>query len=191
MRLRWIAILGCSIIIMLLLVLILFLGKLVGSTQAQQQPARSETLMVGPYTTVVNLFENPPQVGQPLKISIVPRDPMHLSGQIKALPRAGTDSTPTHASLVADANQPDTLVGSIQLPVRGGWQVVIELDGPKGHGTASFDVDAIVPNALPPWLGWLIGLSPLVGFAWFIWHQWRYRRRLLTAAESSSVNSFY
>ncbi|MFL5703088.1 MAG: hypothetical protein ACJ8AG_09725, partial [Ktedonobacteraceae bacterium] len=144
MRLRWIAILGSSIIIMLLLVLILFLGKLAGSAQAQQQPARSETLMVGPYTTVVNLFENPPQVGQPLKISVAPRDPMHLSGQIKALPRAGTDSTPTHASLVADANQPDTLVGSIQLPVRGGWQVVIELDGPKGHGTASFDVDAIV-----------------------------------------------
>ena len=185
MRLRWIVIFGSGIVVLLLLVILLVLGKLPGSDQAQQKPARSETLTVGPYTTVVNLFENPPQVGQPLEISIVPREPIHLSGQIQALPRAGTNSTPTHASLVADTNQPDTLVGSLQLPVRGGWQVVIELDGPKGHGTASFDVDAIVPNALPAWLGWFIGLSPLVGFAWFIWHQWRYRRRLLSAAQSS------
>ena len=185
MRLRWIAILGSGIVVLLLLLLLLVLGKLPGSAQAQQKPTRSETLMVGPYTIVVNLFENPPQVGQPLEISIVPRESMHLSGQIKALPRAGTDSTPTHATLVADKNQPDKLVGSIQLPVRGGWQVVIELDGPKGHGTASFDVNAIVPNALPAWLGWLIGLSPLVGFAWFIWHQWRYRRRLLAAGGST------
>ncbi len=161
------------------------IGKLTGGSQAQQKPAHSETLVVGPYMTVVNLYTNPPQVGQPVNISIVPRDAVHLTGQIIALPRPGTDASKTHALLVADTSRPNTLIGSVQLPVRGAWRLLIELDGPKGHGTANIDVEAVVPNALPPWLGWLLGLSPLLGCAWLIWHQWRYRRRLIATARSA------
>ena len=31
---------------------------------------------------------------------------------------------------------------------------------------------------VPEWLGWLIGLSPLIGLAWFGWRQRGYLRRL-------------
>jgi len=70
-------------------------------------------------------------------------------------------------------------MGVLHLPVRGAWQVGIDLDGPAGHGSASLDVTVSAPNAIPPWLGWLIGLSPLIGCAWLTWQQWNYRRRLL------------
>ncbi|MFL5627516.1 MAG: hypothetical protein ACJ788_18210 [Ktedonobacteraceae bacterium] len=184
MRLRCIAIFGGSVILVLFLLLILITGKLIRGSEAQQ-PARSETLAVGPYITEVNLYANPPQVGQPVNISIVTRDSMHLTGQIIALPRPGTDASKTHTLLIDDTGHANTLKGSIQLPVRGAWQLLIELDGSKGHGTASLDVEAVVPNALPPWLGWLLGLSPLLGCAWLIWHQWRYRRRLMATARSA------
>ena len=29
------------------------------------------------------------------------------------------------------------------------------------------------------WLGWLIALTPLLGIAWLVWHQRRYRKKLL------------
>ena len=31
---------------------------------------------------------------------------------------------------------------------------------------------------VPEWLGWLIGLSPLMGLVWFGWRQRGYLRRL-------------
>jgi hypothetical protein len=66
--------------------------------------------------------------------------------------------------------------------VRGSWRLIVELDGPQGQGSSGLAVTSVVPFVLPAWLGWLLGLSPLIGCAWLIWHQWRYRRQLLTAA---------
>jgi hypothetical protein len=185
MRARWIVLLGACLMGVVLLLLLLWLPAMpAGGNAAQQQPSSSQTLAVGPYISAIHLFENPPQVGQPLNISIVPRNSGHLSGQIIAVPQPGTDSTPTHVLLSPDPGRSNALAGSLQLPVRGAWRLLIELDGSQGHGTASLDVTAVVPFVLPPWLGWLLGLSPLVGCAWLIWHQWCYRRQLLTSARS-------
>jgi len=156
-----------------------------GVALAGGKPARSETLTAGPYVIVLNLFQDPPEVEQPLDVSIVCRDNAHLSGQIIGIPGPGTDGVIVRAKLIPASQQPGTLVGAIHLPVRGAWHLVVELDGSRGHGMASLDVTVTAPNAIPTWLGWLIGLSPLVGCTWLAWQQWRYRRALLSKRHGS------
>ena len=156
-----------------------------GLALAGGKPTRSETLTAGPYVIVLNLFQDPPEVEQPLDVSIVCRDNTHLSGQIIGIPGPGTDGVIVRANLTPASQQPGTLVGAIHLPVRGAWQLVVDLDGSRGHGMASLDVTVAAPNAIPTWLGWLIGLSPLIGCAWLAWQQWRYRRALLSKRHGS------
>ncbi len=165
--------------IVFLVALVMVLLGMSGVARADNKPARSEVLAVGPYVTEVNLSQDPPQVEQPLEVTVVPHDAIHLSGRITALPGLGTDAAPLHAALTPDAKGSTRLVGGIRLPVRGSWHLVVDLDGPRGHGTANLDVTVAAPNAIPLWLGWLIGLSPLVGCAWLVWQQGRYRRSLL------------
>ena len=156
-----------------------------GTALAAGKPARSETLTAGPYIIVLNLFQNPPEVEQPLDVSVVCCADAHLSGRIIGIPGPGTDGVIVRANLTPASQQPGTLVGSIHLPVRGAWRLVVNLDGSRGQGTASLDVTVTAPNAIPTWLGWLIGLSPLVGCAWLAWQQWRYRRTLLRKRRGS------
>jgi hypothetical protein len=110
----------------------------------------------------------------------------HFSGQLMAQPDQDTNAVPVHTNLVPDQKKPDTLRGSISLPVRGAWYLLIDLNGPRGPGTASVDLTVLAPNAIPPWLGWLIGLSPLLGCAWLARQQLRYRRKLLIAKGSGN-----
>src|SRR6266567_6720211 len=156
-----------------------------GTALAAGKPARSETLTAGPYVIVLNLFQNPPEVEQPLDVSVVCCADAHLSGRIIGIPGPGTDGVIVRANLTPASQQPGTLVGAIHLPVRGAWHLVVDLDGSRGHGMASLDVTVTAPNAIPTWLGWLIGLSPLVGCAWLAWQQWRYRRTLLRKRRGS------
>ena len=146
---------------------------------AGEKPPRSEKLTAGPYVIVLNLFQDPPEVEQPLNVSVVCCVDAHLSGRIIGIPGLGTDGVIVRANLTPDA-QPETLVGSIRLPVRGAWHLVVDLNGSRGQGMAGLDVTVSAPNAIPTWLGWLIGLSPLVGCAWLVRQQWRYRRALLS-----------
>jgi len=153
---------------------------------AGEKPAHSETLTAGPYVIVLNLFQNPPQVEQPLDVSIICCASAHLSGRISGIPGLGTDGVIVRANLTPDLQQPGTLVGSIRLPVRGAWRLVVDLNGSRGQGTASLDVTVTAPNAIPIWLGWLIGLSPLVGCAWLARQQWRYRHTLLSKRRAAT-----
>jgi hypothetical protein len=140
---------------------------------------RTEALKAGPYSIEVTLSLDPPEVEKPLNVTIVTPDASQVSGYVMAVPGPGTDALLVRAPLTSTKHASNTQVGVLHLPVRGVWQIVIDLDGPAGHGSASLNVIVSAPNAIPPWLGWLIGLSPLIGGAWLIWHQWKYRRRLL------------
>ncbi len=150
-----------------------------------EKPPRSEKLTAGPYVIVLNLFQDPPEAEQPLDVSVVCCADAHLSGRIVGIPGPGTDGVIVRANLTPDTQQPGTLVGSIHLPVRGAWRLVVNLNGSRGQGTASLDVTVTAPDAIPTWLGWLIGLSPLVGCAWLARRQWRYRRVLLNKRRGS------
>ena len=46
------------------------------------------------------------------------------------MPGLGTDAVELHSNLVS-LDQTNTLVGTIRMPVRGAWQIVIQLNGPR------------------------------------------------------------
>lgn len=146
-------------------------------------PAHTETVAAGPYVVDVNLYQDPPFTDQSVEVTVVPHDSrLRLTGRIVMAPGLGTDAVVLHAPL-SPMGQTSTLVGTIRMPVRGAWNIVIQLHGPQGSGEASFPILVAGPGAIPIWLGWLIALAPLTGFAWFIWHQYRYHQKLLARAE--------
>ena len=146
-------------------------------------PAHSETLRAGPYIVDVNLFQYPPITDQAVEVTVVPHaSGLHLSGRIALLPGLGTDAVPLYASLTP-LDSSGALKGSIRLPVRGAWTVQVQLNGPAGSGQASFPIVVAAPGAIPIWLAWLIAVLPLLGIAWLVWQQYRYRRSLLFNAK--------
>ena len=150
-----------------------------GVALASGAPAHTETLLAGPYIVDVNLYQDPPMTDQSVEVTVVPHDSsLRLSGSIFMLPGLGTDAVELRSPL-APLNRSGTLVGAIRMPVRGAWTIMVRLAGPLGEGQASFPITVAAPGAIPIWLGWLIALTPMLGIAWLIWHQYRYRRKLL------------
>jgi hypothetical protein len=150
-------------------------------------PAHTETLMAGPYLVNVNLYQYPPMTDQSVEVTVVPQQSnLHLSGLILMKPGLGTDAVELRSHL-SPSGPSGTLVGSIRMPVRGAWNIVIQLNGPQGAGQASFPIVVAAPGAIPIWLGWLIALTPLLGIAWLIWHQRRYRKKLLARATEAQT----
>ncbi len=158
---------------------LLFLLTMPATALASNKPARSETLTAGPYTIVVDFSEDPPIVDQNFTLTIHTHDNTHVSGSLLAQPGPGTDAIPAHAPLTPNAGNLYVLTGTLHLVVRGAWNILVNLNGPRGRGTASLSVTVTAPNAMPPWLGWIIGLLPLIGCVWLIWQQWHYRNTLL------------
>jgi len=166
--------------IYLLIALLTLFALTSGHAQASGGPARTVTMAAGPYIVDINLYQDPPYTDQPLQLTVVPHDSsLQLSGQIIAQPGLGTDAVPLHAKLTAIGDKTGTLRGSVSMPVHGAWQIVIQLDGPRGAGSATVPVVVGAPGAMPEWLAWLIGSSPLLFIAVWIWQQHRYRRALL------------
>lgn len=177
MRKNW---MGVRKITLAFIALAVFMIMIPEVALASGGPAHTETLMAGPYVIDVNLYQDPPMTDQSVQVTVVPHDSgLHLSGRILEVPGLGTDAVELHAQL-SPAGQTSTLSGSIRMPVRGAWNIVVQLNGPKGAGQASFPITVAAPGAMPIWLGWLIGLTPLLGVAWLVWHQRRYRKKLLT-----------
>jgi len=143
-------------------------------------PASSETLAVGPYIIDFNLYQNPPYVNTSVEVTVVPHDSrLQLQGYVTVEPGLGTDAVPLRFNLTPLGDKTGTLKGTIHMPVQGAWNIVINLNGPQGMGTAREPVTVAAPGAIPIWLGWLIGASPLTLIAFWIWRQHRYKRVLL------------
>jgi hypothetical protein len=149
------------------------------ATTRADAPASTQTLAAGPYIIDFSLAQNPPPVDTPLVVTIVPQDhSLHLQGYITVKPGLGTDATPLRFNLSATSAANGALQGTIHMPVRGAWNIVITLSGPRGQGDSQVAVTAAAPGAIPVWLGWLIGASPLTLVAFWIWRQNRYKRSL-------------
>jgi hypothetical protein len=93
------------------------------------------------------------------------------------LPGPGTPARPGRTAIAA-GGRPGTYEVTATFPVRGAWVVAIDVAGRAGSGRAVVPVTAAAPGAIPIWLGWAIGLSPLVGVAAFLAVQVRAARRL-------------
>ncbi|GAC1421936.1 MAG: hypothetical protein PVS3B3_01040 [Ktedonobacteraceae bacterium] len=158
---------------------LLFLLSMPVTVLASGKPARSETLTAGPYTIVVDFSDDPPIVDQDFTLTIHNHEITPLSGTLLAQPGPGTDAIPAHTPLTPDNGNTHILTGTLHLVVRGVWKIIMDLNGPRGYGSANVDVTVTAPNAMPAWLGWLIGLLPLIGCVWLIWQQWHYRNTLL------------
>lgn len=166
---------------------LLFLCSMQATVLASGKPARSETLTAGPYTIVVGLSDDPPIVDQNFTLTVSSHEVTPLSGTLLAQPGPGTDAIPAHTALTADTGNAHVLAGTLHLVVRGAWKLVVNLNGLRGRGVASLDVTVTAPNAIPVWLGWLIGLLPLVGCVWLIWQQWHYRNTLLKRVQNAAL----
>jgi hypothetical protein len=164
------------------LALAIALGLVFGGSTwalANEKSIPIETVKIGPYTAMLQLSDVSPHVERPLQVMLLLSEKGRFSGRLVAYPGLGINAVPVHANLLPDQRVSNALRGAIHLPVRGQWHLLIGLDGPRGRGATSMDLTVSAPDALPIWLGWLIGLSPLVGCAWLACHQWRYRRKLL------------
>jgi hypothetical protein len=163
-----------------------------GSVSAHGAPARSESVSAGPYLVVVNQYADPARAGQGMDITVsaVPGSPslQETSLSVIGKPAPGTDATQTRAVPLREEVplEPGSYFATISFPVAGAWQLVLTADGPAGSGTAVVAVQVAAPTAIPFWLGWLIGLSPLVGVAWFAWWSRGYLARLRAEATVAS-----
>lgn len=53
-------------------------------------------------------------------------------------------------------------------PKQGQMTLTIDVNGPSGKGTfTTTDLSVGEPPGIPMWVGWLIGLFPIYGLAWF------------------------
>ncbi len=152
----------------------------------ESAPASTKTLAAGPYIIDFNMYQNPPPADAPLEVTVVPHiNTLHLQGYITVEPGLGTDATPLHFTLTATGGTNGALQATIRMPVRGAWNIVITLTGPQGQGSSQVAVTAAAPGAIPVWLGWLIGASPLLLIAFWIWRQHLYKRSLLSKTSNS------
>jgi hypothetical protein len=142
----------------------------------QLAPTRTDAYAAGPYTVTVSR-DDPVQVGRAtaFAIAVAPADGASVVGI--ALPGPGTAARPGRA-LPAAAGQGGRYVVTASFPVRGAWVLALDVTGAAGRGRASVPVTAAAPGAIPQWLGWTIGLSPLLGLAAFLAVQVRSARRL-------------
>ena len=145
--------------------------------------ARTVAVQAGSYRLVVGFMSDPPHVENPLEVTVrADAGGPSLEGAtltLIGLPGLGTDATPTRlVNLKPQAGEPGEYAGAVSLTVRGAWNLRLDIQGPGGSGTVFLPVTVAAPAAMPPWLGWLIAMSPLSGVAWFGWWNRRYLERL-------------
>lgn len=159
-----------------------------GQALAASTPAYTTTLIAGPYTIDVGLSKNPPFTDQPFEVTVGAHGSSKLvSGLLVAEPGLGTDAVRLQTPLSPQAGSAGKVSGWLHLPVRGAWQLVVEVNGQQGSGSASTDITVGAPGAIPPWLAWTIAATPLILIAWWVHRQRRYRRRLLAEKEPEAL----
>jgi hypothetical protein len=170
---------GLRSIYALFLALFLLLMLTPVTALAKGGPASTTTLAAGSYIIDISLSQNPPYVDQPLTVTIQPHNPaLKLSGTVIVEPGLGTDATNLTTPLKVTNASNGTLAASVHMPVRGAWNISVHLNGPQGSGVATVPVTVGSPGAMPFWLAWTIGMSPLVFIAIWIWHQYKYRKQI-------------
>lgn len=156
--------------------------------RAHDEPAAGvANVRAGPYRLEVRWYTDPPRTNQPLEVLIVPLDlppeeASRLTVALVARPGLGTEATPTRGTVGPDPDRAGAFAAQVNLPVQGAWNLEISVSGPSGRGQARVELLVAAPGAIPLWLGWAIGLSPLLGLGAFLLWQRREVRRLLAEA---------
>jgi hypothetical protein len=146
------------------------------ATSARAAATRTDVYAAGPYTVRVTR-EDPVQVDRAtaFTLAVTPADGAGVVAI--TLPGPGTAARPGR-TVTAAGGRPSTYVVTATFPVRGAWVLALEIAGAAGHGRAAVPVTVAAPGAIPQWLGWAIGLSPLAGLGAFLATQVRAARQL-------------
>lgn len=171
---------------------VMCLVVLTETASANQPPARVEEQTAGPYRLEITFFEALPTVSQPVHFAVraVPGSPALDGAVITALGVPGPETLALSTRPVALQPEPEfagSYVAGLLLSVRGAWDLEVHIAGPAGKAIARIPVAVAVPYAMPVWLGWVIGMSPLLVLGWFAWWQRGYLRLLM--AEDEPVTS--
>jgi hypothetical protein len=156
-----------------LVVTLLALAPLAGSARTDAYPA-------GPYTVTVTR-NDPVDVDRSTGFAVTVAPSAGAGVVAITLPGPGTAGRPGRA-VTASGGGSGRYVVTATFPVRGAWVLALDVSGAAGHGRAVVPVTAAAPGAIPVWLGWTIGLSPLAGLAAFLAVQVRAARRLRLSA---------
>jgi hypothetical protein len=138
----------------------------------------------------ISVDRDPPRTAQEMAVTVraLPGGaPLSWSsaGRVTAVvrPGPGTDATPSRLVLLQpEAHDPTSFAGVVSFPVQGDWTLEITASGPLGEGVTSIPFSVAGPAPIPTWLGWLIGLSPVIGLVWFAQWNRAYLRRLIAEA---------
>lgn len=125
-------------------------------------PLRTVDARIGPYPMRIAYYTEP-RGGQALVFSIEPlrETSSTLRYTVTAIPGTTVDAVPVRARLQTTPDHLNGVDGSVNLPVSGQWLLNIEVVGPQGLSSEDVPVLAGAPPAIPQWLGWLVGLTPI------------------------------
>lgn len=147
-------------------------------------PLATQEAMIGPYRVLLS-FYSLPHAGQALNMTIESemREMHVLFSHAKFVPGAGTDANILDVQLVVDRESASVYDVDVTPPIRGKWLFELQIEGSAGTATGSIPIQVDGPPAIPTWLGWLLGLSPLPFIVVFLWLQVRWRKRLSSAPD--------
>ena len=150
---------------------------------AHQGAARSEERQAGVYHLLIEFNANPAHTSQDLQVMVhllpVGAVPVGTTVTIQGRPGLGTDGSNTRQiRLTPVPGDSSAYEGGLNFTVQGAWNIFVTVQGPQGVGHTTIAQTVSAPGAIPVWLGWLIGLSPLFGVVWFVWWNYRYLGKL-------------
>ena len=160
-----------------LVVLLIELGISIAATLHGSTPKRVIHTTAGPYALTVNLYDYPANAGFTLPFSIQAQPAQSLTYSVFSIPTGPISATPVRASIGPDANHPGGIQGDAEITVQGPWMLRITVNGPSGQGVADVPIVATAPPAIPLWLGWFIGATPLIILILFLVMQGRGRKK--------------
>jgi hypothetical protein len=143
-------------------------------------PLKEETVQAGPYGLKISYYSLP-RTEQAASLTLAPLPGSPVAQQVKATlrPAGSTNSTPRTLTVRPDPTDgPGVQEVVVTANVVGPWTLHLEVNGPQGPATVDTMVEVAGPAAIPVWVGWLIGLSPLYLAILFVgWQVVALRRR--------------
>lgn len=134
--------------------------------------------VAGPYQLRVGILPADPILG-PLHVSILildEKDKSPVEDATVSVSAAGP-GTPGQAEAVNSPQEPQLYEGNLWLDALGDWAVTLEIDGPKGPATHTFNVRARSESGFN--LMFVIAaVAAVLVVASLFWSQWQRRRRI-------------
>ena len=134
-----------------------------GGIAGNAAPLHTEKVRVGDRVVDVGFFMWPIRSGQPALLYVEGEiDP--ATTELWLVPAEATNAIPGRARSEADGAMKNLSWHEVNASVRGPWRLEVR----AGGQTAALPIEVAGPPSIPIWLGWMIGLSPLVGLFWFL-----------------------